>query len=280
MTSILISSDDHQTSEDIAQQLADREGYDHVGRPLLKSVAEKYDVSEEKLRWALSGAGGRKISKKERSLLLAYIQAETLAGLASDGVVCTDLAAHLYVSNVSHVLQLRVLAKPDTRLAQFAEQNKLTPKKAKKKLEKERTGRIRWSTESFGVNEYDPSIYDIVVQMQQIDLEKVLQIVRDTASFRGFRTMTYSRKCLHDLLLASKVRVALLPSYPEILVKGDGDRVIVHVKCSKRKKPQTVSEIKKIAGGVESVGLVEVHVVSKLQDVQVDTESDGFLNDG
>ena len=91
--------------------------------------------------------------------------------------------------------------------------------------------------------------------------------------------MTYSRKCLHDLLLANKVRVALLPKYSEIRVKADGDRVIVHVKCSKRQKPQTVSGIKEIAGKVETVGLVEVHAVSNLRDTSVDTEPSPFLKD-
>lgn len=279
MTSILISSDDRQVCEYISHQLAEHDGYEHIGRSLLKSIAEKHDVSEEKLQWALNGTGGRKLSKKEQDLLLSYIQAATLEGLAHDSVVCTDLAAHLYVRNVSHVLQLRVLARPETRLEEFAAQNKLSPRKAKKALEKTRASRVRWSTESFGVSEYDPAIYDIVVQIQQIDADKVLQIIRDTAGFRGFQPMTYSRNCLQDLLLASKVRVALLPKYSEIRVRADGDRLIVHVKCSKRQKPQTVSGIKGLAGKVEDVGLVEVHAASNLRDADVDTEAGPFLKD-
>jgi len=279
MTSILISSDDQQVGEDIAHRLAEREGYEYVGRSLLKDVAEKAEVSEEKLRWALDGTGGRKVSKKERDILLSYIQAETMERLARDNVVCADLVAHLYVRDVSHVLQLRVLANPEARLEAYAAQNNLSRKKAKKTLEKDRASRVRWSTESFGVSEYDPAIYDIVVQLKQIDADKVLQIIRDTAAFRGFQTMTYSRMCLQNLLLASKVRVALLPTYPEIRVKADGNRVIVHVKCSKRHKPQTVSGIKELAGNVETVGLVEVHVVSNLRDADVDAEPSPITND-
>jgi len=272
MTSILLSSDDPQVAEDIAFRFAQGEGYKHVGLSLLSEIAKKHDVSEEKLQWALDGTGARKVSRKERDVLLSYVQAATLETLVQDRVVSAGLAAHLYVKNVSHVLQLRVLANPEKRLEEYGEQHKLSRRKAQKALEKLREERIRWSTESFGVSEYDPSIYDIVVQLKQIDTDRVLRIIRETAAFRGFQTMTYSRRCLQNLQLASEVHVALLPSYPAIRVKADGDRVIVHVKCSKRQKPQTVSGIKELARGVETVGLVEVHTVSDLRDADIGAE--------
>ncbi len=268
MTSILISSDDPQISMDIGHQLADADGYRYVGRDLLSSVATQYDFAEEKLTMALDGTGGRKLSKRQRIHLLSHIQAATLQELSADNVVCVGLAAHLYVKGVSHVLRLRVLANPEERLAAVAQQQGLSSRKARKFIEKEQVSCARWSTVFFCASEADPAIYDIVVQLKQINAERVKQIVRDMAGLRGFQTMTYSRKCLDDLLMASQVRSELLPVYRDIRVSADGDRVVVQVKCAKRKRLQVASEIKKSAGGIRNVGLVEVHAVSSLRDAQ------------
>ncbi|MFH2005829.1 MAG: hypothetical protein ABI333_04490, partial [bacterium] len=152
------------------------------------------------------------------------------------------------------------------RVVSLAAEKKVTPRKARKVLERDRASRIRWSTGAYGVNEYDANLYDIVVRMTRIDAEKVVQIMRDTIGCRGFEPMTYSRKCLDDLVLASRARAVLLSTFPEIRVTADGSRVIVHVRCSKRQKPRIVQGIKEIAGKVPGVDLVEVHAVSSFRD--------------
>lgn len=274
MTSILISSDDDTVSEDLARQLTAGDDYTYLGDELLDRVAEQHEVERQQLRWALDGTGGRKLSRSQRNLLLCHIETAVLEALAADNVVSVGLAAHLYVKNVSHILHLRVLANPDKRLERIVEEEGLSPRRAQKRVEKEKQGRVRWSCELFGVDESNPALYDIVVQLKQIDAHRVLQIVQDTAGFRGFRTMTYSRNCLQDLLLANRARGALLPEYPDIRTMADGDRVIVHVKCAKRKKQQVVSGIKETASKVEGVGLVEVHAVSNLKAITVDDEQE------
>ncbi len=227
-------------------------------------MAERHEIAVRELEWTLDGTGGRRLPRPRRELLLCHIQVAALEAIAADRIVCVGLGAHLFVRDVSHILHLRLLADPDTRLGQLAQEQSISTRKAQKVLEKEQLARSRWTMEAFGVDEYDPALYDIVVGLKQISTERALRLIRDTAAFRAFRTMTYSRKCLEDLVLATKVRQRLLPSLSDLHVRADGDRVIVTVKCSKRRKPQLVGEIKKLAGEMDGVGLVEVHTVSTM----------------
>jgi len=260
MTAIIISSDDHDACEEIAAQVAEALGYRCVGRSLLKEVAARHKVPQEKLVRALDRSSVR-ITSKSRNLLLAYVQAATLEQIVEDDVVCAGLAAHLYIKDVSHVLMVRVLSDADARVSRLARQKKITPRKAKKIVERERAHRARWSVETFGVDETAASVYDMVISLGQIETDKVVEVIRDMAGYRKFQRMTYSRKCLQDLALASKVRAALLSRFPGARVKADGETAIVHVKCSKRQKLKIAETIKQTAGEIPGVSLVEVHAV-------------------
>lgn len=171
------------------------------------------------------------------------------------------LGAHLYVRDVSHVIKLRVLSDASERIRRAVEASGLSPKKAAKKLEQQRERRLLWTRELFGVDEHDASLYDVVFQLKQIQPERVIEVLRDLSGFRGFQPMTYSRRCLENLLLASQVRAELLAEFPEHFVRADGSRLVVHVRCSTRQRSQVVSRIKERVKQMAGVGLVEVHAV-------------------
>lgn len=275
MTTILISSDDQAVGEDVAKRAAEAVGFKYLGPELLEQAATKYDTTARKLREALQV--GRR--RKGNDLLLARIQIAVLDALQEDDLVCAGLAAHLYVKNISHVLTLRILTDMEERVKQLVSEQGLSERRARKQLDRERANRSRWSEETFGVDECDAANYDLVIRMTQIELDKIIQIIRDTATYSGFQAMTYSRKCLADLLLAARVREKILPEYPEVRVSANGDRAIVHVKCSKRRKQQTVVGIKELAGQLPGVGLVEVHTVSSLREPDEERQKGPFLND-
>jgi cytidylate kinase len=259
MTAIVISSDDKEAGQEIAERTAEALGYTFVGLPLLKQVGSQYNVAEDKLLRALNGSLAARLTGKSRDLLVAYVQAATLEQILADNVVCAGLAAHLYIKDVSHVLMVRVLADADALAKRIARRKKLPARKAEKILEKERARRARWSIETFGVDETAASVYDMVISLSQIEADKAVEVIRDMAGYRKFQPMTYSRKCLQDLVLAAKVRAALLPSFPSARVTADGETAIVHVKCSKRQKQKTAETIKQVAREIPGVGLVEVH---------------------
>jgi cytidylate kinase len=264
MTSIIVSSDDLEVGDKVGAMTAEALGYDVLDRRLLAQVAERFDVKEEKLVRLLNRAPSR-LSSKTRDLLLARVQTAVLERLQEGGVVCTNLAAHLYARGVSHVLVIRVLADSEARADATAKAQKVPLRKAQKIIEREKANRSRWSMETYGLDENDPSLYDMVISLSQIEEDKAVEIIRDMSCYRKFRPMSYSVKCMNDLVLSSAVRTSLLPEHPDVQVSADGDKVVVRVKCAKRLKQSIAAAIKKSVGRLPGVRLVEVHAVTSLR---------------
>jgi hypothetical protein len=258
MTSIIISSNDQQLSQVLGEETAAVLDCTHLDRTLLDRVAERFEVQRNKLEQALDPATSRRLSTQERSLLLAYVETVVLESFQDDNVVCTGLAAHLYIRGVSHVLMVRALGEPKDLLKRGGTDG-APPSKAKKAIHRAERNASRWSTTNFGIDELDPSIYDLVLSVGQIDEGMLVKIITDLAGHRKFKPMTYSRNRLKDLLLASKVLIALLPEHPTVNVRVAGTRAIVHTTCSKRVKTTTINRIKKTARQVDGIESIEVH---------------------
>ena len=148
------------------------------------------------------------MSSKLRNRYLAYIQESVLSEFLKGNLVCQGLAAHLYVLGISHVLRVRVLSDVEKRIQQIASEGGISLEKAKKILDTQKKVRQRWSLDAFRLDETDPSQFDLVISLSQIDQAEAVKIITETVAYRRFEPMTYSTKCMQDLALASSVRAA------------------------------------------------------------------------
>ncbi len=263
MPVIIISSDSYQTGREISESAGKVLGYGYIGREILKETADRYKVPEAKLTKALNETPSfLGMSSKLRDRYLAYIQEAALSELMRDNVVCQGLAAHLYVLGVPHVLRVRILSDVEKRAAQLVSQHGISHDKARKLLEREKQARRSWSTKAFRLDETDPSQYDLVIGLSQIDQEEAVKIIKETVGYARFRAMTYSIQCMEDLALASKVRAVLLERFPDARVRADRGTLVIETLALKREKEKKAKAIKEIAGKIHGVQYVEVHVIN------------------
>jgi cytidylate kinase len=263
MPVIIISSDSYQTGREISESAGKVLGYGYIGREILKETADRYKVPEAKLTKALNETPSfLGISSKLRDRYLAYIQEAALSELLRDNVVCQGLAAHLYVLGVPHVLRVRILSDVEKRAAQLVSQHSISHDKARKLLEREKQARRSWSKKAFRLDETDPSQYDLVIGLSQIDQEEAVKIIKETVGYARFRAMTYSIQCMEDLALASKVRAMLLERFPDARVHADRGTLVIETLALKREKEKKTKAIKEIAGKIHGVQYVEVHVIN------------------
>lgn len=265
MPVIIISSDSYQTGREIAQSAASALGYDLLGREILKKTADRYKVPEDKLTEALHETPsflGMSMSSKLWNRWLAYIQEAVLSELLRGNVVCQGLAAHLYVLGVPHVLRVRILSDVEKRVTQLVSQRGISSDKARKTLERKKEASRRWSMEAFRLDETDPSQYDLVIGLSQIDQEEAVKIIKETAGYARFRAMTYSIQCMEDLALSGKVRAVLSERFPGTKVRADRGTLVIETLALKRDKEKRVKAIKAIAGEIQGVEYVEVHVIN------------------
>ena len=263
MTSIIISSDIMVTCPEIGQKVAAAMNLELLGPSVLAEIAQEHQVQESELKKALDPNAYRRLSSKNRSQLLAFIQCATLERLAKKGAVCVGLGAHLYVRDVSHVLTINLLHGTTYRARAMSEAGNVSVERASLLVKKEDALRACWSVDCFGVDETDASHYDMVINIEKLEHEQLVGIIKDMAGYRKFQPMSYSKQCLNNLLIASRIRSKVLPGYPNARVEFDGERAMVFVGALWGKQ-KIVESVKEIAGQMDGVGLVEVHVEKRL----------------
>ena len=265
MAVIVISSDFYETGREIAESTAKVLGYDCVGREILGRVADRYQVAETKLTQALNQTPSvLGLPSRLWKRCLAYIQEATLTELLKDNKVCQGLAAHAYVTGISHVLRVRVLSDAEKRAERLATQEGMSLGRAMKVLEREKKASRRWSMDAYRVDETDPSRYDLVISLSQIDRDEAVKIMKETVAYARFKPMTYSITCLQDLALSSRVRAELLGRFPNVRVSASSGTVIIETTTLKREKEKKARAIKESVAKIPGVEYVEVHVINDL----------------
>jgi cytidylate kinase len=264
MPIIIISSDAVQSAEQIAKATADAVGYECLGREILPEIAATNKVPVDKLEEALgkSSSPWRRMRAKRRSQLLAQIEAHVLDRLMADKIVCWGLAAHLYVRGVSHALKVRLVPDSQQEAGRIAKQRGVSEEKAAKLLQTDVRKQAQWSQTAYGLNELDPTMYDLVINLGQIDPDESVRTISGAVAFRKFQPMTYSIKCLAENAMAAKVKTKLLATMNDISVQARDGRVVVTCKALKRERQKKAAAIKALAGQVEGVEFVEVHLIN------------------
>lgn len=262
MTVVLLSSDSLTTGREIAEGVAGRLGFRLVGRELLGAVAERFGIDGARLLRSLDDDPSLLgMTAGSRARRLASVQTVVVDELLADDVVCHGLAAHLYVAGVSHVLKVRVLADSAAMARELAQRRGVSVEKAERVRLRQIAGRRRWSLAAFGRDETDPSLYDLVIRLQQIEPERAVGMIADTAGERSFQAMTYSRARLQDVALEARARLALIERYPEARVQALHGRITVETTSVRREQQSVAASIEQLLSSLKGADGVEVNVL-------------------
>ncbi|MFA4916498.1 MAG: cytidylate kinase-like family protein [Syntrophales bacterium] len=265
MSIVLISSDSYEEGSEIAGKTAEALGYAYLGREILNMVATRYDIPQDKLLKALDESPSIfGMPAKIRHRYLAYIEEAVLARLLEDNVVCYGLAAHLYVLGVSHVLKVGLISAREERIKRISSRAGISEAKAGKLISREEKRQRQRSLEAFRIDGTDPSFYDMIIRLSNIDPDDLVKTITEIVGYRKFKPMTYSIKCLTDRELAARVRAVLLAGFPDVRVQANGGMVVVETTAIKREEAKRVAAIKKLADGISGVSRVEVHVINDI----------------
>jgi hypothetical protein len=264
MPIIILSADPPEAETPIAARIAETLGYQTLGRETLPEIAAGNALAEGRLADALDRSPSlwRRMPSGRWHHLLTLIEAEVLHRLKADNIVCWGLSAHLYAMGIAHALKVRLLADAPERARGLAEHEGITVKQAQRRIAGAQDRRQRWCREGFGQDETDPSLFDLVINLGQIDPHEAVETITGAVAYRRFQPTTYSTSCLADLALAARVRATLLASLTDVQVHARGDKVVVTSKAMKRERRKKAAAIKELAGAVEGVGFVEVHLIN------------------
>ena len=253
MSIITISRGSYSRGKEVAEKLAEILGYRCLSRDILIKASEQFNIPEIQLIRAIHDAPSvldRFTYGKER--YVAYIRSALLQQVSNDNVVYHGLAGHFLLQGIPHVLKLRIIADFADRVREEMRRENLTEKEAREILRKDDNERRKWSLQLYGIDTWDPNLYDMVLHIQTLRVADAVDIIAQTVRRPCFQTTPESQKILNDQLLAAKVKAALSQDYPNVTVEAKEGEVSIGLKFSLYEKTEVTERIQFLAR--EAVG--------------------------
>jgi cytidylate kinase len=255
MSVITISRGSFSGGKMFAECLSNSLGYRCVDREVIVERAAAHGVSQEELRDALQKPPTfLERFQHKRYLYLVLIQAALTAEVKDGKAVYHGNAGHLLLKGGPHILRVRIIAPMDFRLRMAQDRLKLSRAEALEHITKMDQDRRKWTQYLYGVDWGDPSNYDIVLNLEFMDIAEACEVASTLARQRCFEFTQCCRSAMEDLALASRVRVELAlddaTSHLEFDVQAKNGSVSVHGAVSNMRE---VGEIQRIVGAVPGV---------------------------
>ncbi|MFC1953501.1 AAA family ATPase [Chloroflexota bacterium] len=262
MAIITISRGSYSRGKEIAEKVAEKLGYECIDRETIIETSEQYNIPEIKLVRAIHDAPSileRFGHSKDK--YIPHFTAAFLRHLKKDNIVYHGLAGHFLIEGIPHVLKIRILSDMEDRIILEMKRNNISRGEARRTLRSDDEQRRKWSKYLFGINNADPSLYDLVLHIKKLTVEDAEDLICNTIKLPHFQTTTESQKALEDLLLVCEVKIALLDEKKDIKVTADNGTVLLKVKAHISQEELLVKDLSKKIQNVPDVKKVLVDVI-------------------
>jgi len=262
MSIITISRGTFSGGKALAECLSGRLGYPCVSREVIVDAASEYGISLEKLTAAMEKPPSFwEQLTGERTAYLHYVRAALYERALGGNLVYHGHAGHLLLRDVSPVIRIRVIAGLEFRIKEAMERLRIGRKEARARIREYDLARVKWTRFLYNVDWYDASLFDVVVNVDQMGIECACEVVARTADLDCFKPTPESQRVIENLTLSSRVWAALAkdPSTWSAEVEVTADDGIVTITGSSR-LDEVIRAIPTVAGRVEGVQEVRCHV--------------------
>ena len=260
MSVITISRGSFSGGKMLAECLAKSLGYRCVDRDVIVERAAAHGVSQEELRDALQKPPTfLERFQHKKYLYLVLIQAALAEEVRTGKAVYHGNAGHLLLKGGPHILRTRIIAPMDFRLKMAQDRLKLSRAEALDYISRMDQDRRKWTHYLYGVDWGDPANYDIVLNLEFMDIEEACKTVSTLARQRCFEFTPCCQAAMDDLVLASRVRAVLAldsaTSHLEVQVVATGGTLHIRGPAS---NTRDVDEVRRIASTVPGVLAVDL----------------------
>ena len=269
MAIITISRGSYSKGKEVAEKTAQRLGYKCISRDIILEASKEFNIPEVKLVRAIHDAPSI-LSRfsRETGKYIAFIQKALLGHFKNDNIVYHGLAGHFFVKGVSHVIKVRIIADLEDRVKLEMEREGISRAEALHLLKKDDEERRKWSRSLYGIDPWDPCLYDMVIHIHKISVDDAVDMIVHAAGLDDFQATPESRKAMENLVLAAEVKVALVDINPELKVTADDGLVLVKGEAKLLQEESLVRDIEKA-----------LKTVPGIKDYKINIEADVPLSD-
>ena len=252
----------------LAEALGRRLGYRCIDRRQIILKTAAWGVSQDDLRTAIEKPPtflGQ--SQHTKYVYLAFAQAALTEEVRTGNAIYHGLTGHLLLGKGPHVLRTRIIAPMEFRIGKVQDRLKCNRKEALAYIEKLDEDRRKWTRFLYGVDWEDAALYDIVLNLEQMNLEEACDVVCCASQQKCFAFTPETQRVLDDIARASRIKATLTMNRAtsdlqfEVVARGGS----VSIKGEIAAWDQ-VKKIRRIVGavpGVTEVNLDQVAVVAR-----------------
>jgi cytidylate kinase len=212
MPIITISRGCYSHGKEIAERVAKTLGYEVISKEILLEASEACNIPETRLSSSIHDAPGileRVIRSQERRHYLDCIRSALLEHVQNDNVVYHGMAGHLFLSNIRHVIKIRVIAEMEDRVALVCKTRNIPSNEAIALINAEDRQREEWYRSVYKKDMRDSRFYDMVLSIGRLTIDDASSLICAASARESFRATAQSKEDLNSLVLASHVRTAL-----------------------------------------------------------------------
>jgi two-component system response regulator CpxR len=263
MSVITIFSGSFCKEEQVCREVQSRTGQKIFSdKEVVAEASRVSGIAENKLERAFSA----KISvfnqfthEKERSI--AYLRLAVAGLLSEDDHLLCGFAGLLVPKEISHVLRVCLIADMKFRTSLAMAVHGLSEKEASKVLHRQDDDRAAWVNVILQKPDpWDASLYDILIPMGKTEVTEAATLVIRNAASDVLKPTAASKRALDDLLLASRVEIALLEEGHHVGVTAKSGQVNLTINKHVLMLNRLEEELKGIAGKVDGVKGIETKV--------------------
>jgi len=262
MSIITISRGSFSHGREVAEKLAEKLGYECISREVILEASEQFNIPQLQLLRAVRDAPSildRYRFGKER--YVAYVRAALLRHVQRGNVVYHGFAGHFFLQQIPFALNVRVLAGREDRIQEVIRREKVSADEARRTLERIDEERCKWSQHLYGIDTRDPSLYDMVLNLQSLSVDDAVKLIVRNVELPAFQSTPETEKILDNHVLAAQVEAALIAEFPQAKVSAKDGNVFVAVHGSMSQQRGLTDKARDLASFVEGTKQVNVHFV-------------------
>ena len=262
MSIVTISRGSYSRGKEVAEKLASALGYECISREIILEASEQFNIPELKLVRAIHDAPtilDRFTSGKER--FVAFFRAALLKHVQRDNVVFHGLAGHFYLQKIPHVLKIRIIADLEDRVREEMKRENISADEARQVLVKDDAERRKWGLHLFGLDTWEPRLYDIILHIDNMQVDNAVSIILHSLEQPCFQTTAASQRLLDDSSLAAQVEAALVKDFPKVAADARNGDVYVSVRGSLVDEKMVSAKVKRLAENLDGVKKIHVNLI-------------------
>ena len=261
MAIITISRGSYTHGQEIAEKVALGLGYSCISRDLILETSDQFDIPEIRLTRALENVPSileRFTGGREK--YFAFMEATLLEHAQKDNMVYHGLAGHFILKQIEHALHVRITANMEDRAQLVMEREEVSHEEALRILKNIDHARKQWGLALYGIDLWDSSNYDLVINVDKITVDNAVDTICHTAGWDQFKTTPESQAALDELALAATMKAKLLPVLPEVAVAVRKGTVSVKGKINPDIEARTIDDIREVASTIPGVADLKIEL--------------------